>query len=114
MAATSQRAARKFPSNASPSGRTLQSTPGQCIVCRRSNVDLHPYTSSQTRLFCRRDHDIAEAMRTMGYSMTSQPDATTAVAQRHLRLIEWLEDKLSARDVAAMVIYAEYRELPRR
>jgi hypothetical protein len=34
------------------------------------------------------------------------------VAQRHLRLIEWLDGKLDATDIARMVIYAEYGELP--
>ena len=76
-------------------------------------MELHPYTSQKERVFCPRGHNVTEAMRRMGYSMNTQPDANTAVAQRHLRLIEWLEGKLSAEDIAKVVIYAEYRKLPR-
>lgn len=115
MATSSQRRVRKSSNNASPSGRTLKSIPDRCIVCRRtrSEVDLHPYTSQKARVFCRRDHDITDAMRKMGCSMNTHPDATTAVAQRHLRLIEWLEDKLSPKDIAKVLIYVYSGTLPR-
>jgi hypothetical protein len=114
MTIASKRKARKTPSNLSPSGKTLRSIPGHCIVCGRSDVDLVAYTSSRSRLFCHRDHAVTEALRTFRYCASTGHDATTVLAHNHHRLIEWLDGKLSAEDIARMVIYAEYGELPKR
>lgn len=94
----------------------LASLPGRCIVCHRpaSAVELHPYTSSRVRLFCRRDHDVGEAIRRKGYAHSSRTSPylpTTVLMWKHRRLIERMEDRLSAEDIATVLIYVEYGDL---
>ena len=96
-------------------GKVLHSRPGRCTVCHRSwaEVELHPYSSQRMRLFCHRDRYVAEAMRILDWHRETGYDPTTVATQSHLPLIELLEGKLSYEDIARVVIWAAYHEMPR-
>lgn len=99
-------------SNLSRNGLRLHGVPGQCEVCRRTRreVELHPYTSSQKRLFCRTCHDVTKAMRILGYSASTGRLATTVVAQKYMYVVKALRDKEGADQIAKLLIYIEYRD----